>query len=64
MIPHIYLRILGHVAALVMHGINSAVMLTSLQDEIIMKDPEIRILASMQGRFLTVWNIVSKNTVF
>ncbi|XP_030022315.2 androgen-dependent TFPI-regulating protein [Manduca sexta] len=53
----IQLRIMGHTAALAMHLVNSAVMFRQMMGDIVKMDKEVRSMVSLQGQYLTVWNI-------
>ena len=60
----IYLRLLGQAVTLGLHAVNSVVMLVAMQNEDLLRDPEIKSMTSLQGQYLTVWNIVSRLQVF
>ncbi|PZC80497.1 hypothetical protein B5X24_HaOG214538 [Helicoverpa armigera] len=60
----IYYRLAGQGVTLGLHGANSVVMLLSMQNEEIMKDPDVKRMTSMQSRYLTVWNIAFQMSYF
>lgn len=55
----IHFRIAGQLATLGVQGINSYVMFNLTHDHNLLKDPEIETMVSMQGTYLTIWNVVS-----